>query len=179
MGWRRRKWCHGTLRHAVQHAQQSVHCVVFPVSELCTHCGMAQDFGITCCDTDHHKKRFVFCTNTAPVSSSIALCLVGFGVLSWFSNPVPRPVTVHCQCSDSTLEPLLVDQPRSNTRWSNGPSCSVCLRSRFVLGQRCSSRVVSLLGRHVQFGQGLTRAPLYEAPEGTVIRFPRPRSLSQ
>ena len=35
-------------------------------------------------------------------------------MLSWFSNPVPRPVAVHCQCSEPTLEPLLVDQPRSH-----------------------------------------------------------------
>ena len=38
-------WCPGTLRHAqVQHAQQSVPCLVFLASELCTHCWMAQDF---------------------------------------------------------------------------------------------------------------------------------------
>ena len=33
--------------------------------------------------------------------------------------------------------------------------------------------------RHIQFGQNFTRTPLYETPVGTVIRFPRPRSLSQ
>ena len=70
-------------------------CLVILASELCTHCGMAQvNFGIvfTCCDTDHHERGSCFAafvlTNTAPVSSSIALCLLGFGVLSWFSNPV-------------------------------------------------------------------------------------------
>ena len=35
-------WCHGTLRHAqVQHAQQSVPCLVVVVSGLCTHRCMA------------------------------------------------------------------------------------------------------------------------------------------
>ena len=125
--------------------------------------------------------------STAPASSYVALCLLGVGVLSWFSSPTPRPVAVHCQCADSSPEPLLVDQPRSHEVPSPGVEWPILLGVSvlsFCVG--CSGAAALFLPcgfaaswvRHVQYGQGPPRAPLYEAPEGTVIRFPRPRSLT-
>ena len=62
-----------------------------------------------CCDTDRHERGSCFpafvCCNTALVSSSVALCVLGFGVLSWFLSPDPGPVAVSCQCSGSSFEP--------------------------------------------------------------------------
>ena len=55
--------------------------------------------------------------------------LLGIVVDSSFSSPAPRPVTAHCQCSDSSLESMLVDQPQSHdvptpgVEWSRLARC--------------------------------------------------------
>ena len=108
------------------------------------------------------------------------------GVLSWLSSPDPGLVAVSCQCSDSSYEPLLVDQPRSHDVPAKGVGWAV------LLGVGALSLCAGCLGatalfipcgfvawgvRHVQSYPGLTRVPLYDAAEGAVIRYPRPHSL--
>ena len=111
-------------------------------------------------------------SNMASVSSSIALCLLGIVVLSWFSSSAPRPVTVHCQCSDSSLEPLLMVQPRNHDVPTPGVEWSELLVvSELSFCDGCAGASARFLPcgfaawcvRHIQFGQDLTRTPLYEA----------------
>ena len=112
---------------------------------------------ITCCDTDHHERgscfaAFVFTTRL--LSAHLFLCVCW--VLLW-SLGSRALLLDQLLCTASA-------QTRHSYRcwWINrgattfqrpalsGPSCSVCLCSRSVLGalvqQRCSSRVASLLG---------------------------------
>ena len=102
------------------------------------------------------------------VSSSMALCLLGIVVRSSFSSPAPRPVTAHCQCSDSSLDSMLVDRPQSH----DDPMWSVLLVVTVALFcDGCAGASAQFLPcgfaawymRHIQFGQDLTRTPLYEA----------------
>ena len=111
----------------------------------------------TCCDTDHHERgscfpAFVFTTRLLSAHPLRCVCWV------LVCSPGSRTLLLdQLLCTASA-------QTRHSNRccWTNrgvttfqrpalsGPSCSVCLCSRSVLGalvqQRCSSRVASLLG---------------------------------
>ena len=137
---------------------------------------MAQEFAIvfTRCDTDLHERgscfaAFVF--TTWLLSAHPLRCV--YWVLPpffWFSNPVLRPLTV--QCSDSSLEPLLVDQPRNHDVPTPGVEWTIWLGMSvlsFRSGYSGAAALMLLCGfsawcvRHFQFGQDLTRTLLYEA----------------
>ena len=112
---------------------------------------------LTCCDTDHHERGSCFAAfvlTTRLLSAHplrcvcwVLVCSLGSRTLflgQWLCSVSARSLlSNHCWWTNrgaTTFQrPVL-----------SGPSCSLCLRSRFVLGaqeqQRCSSRVVSLLG---------------------------------
>ena len=74
---------------------------------------------------------FVFTTRLLSAQPLRSVCWVLVCSLG-ARTPFSRPVAVHCQCSDSGLEPLLVDQPRNldvPTPGVSGPVCSVAARS--------------------------------------------------
>ena len=91
----------------------------------------------------------------SPVSLSITLCLLVFGVLSWsrtlFLVQQRCTVSVRSRLSNRCL---VTNRGATTFQRSalNRPSCSVCPCSRFVLDalvqQRCSSRVCSLEGAY-------------------------------
>ena len=168
-------------------------CHVVVVSGLCTHRCMAQVFLRSC-----SLVVTLIITKEVRVLPPLFLqhgacqlirCAVSVGF--WCALLVLEPCSSTSSCalsgSDSSLEPSLVDQPRSHDVPTPGVEWSVLLSvSVLSFCAGCSGAAALFLPcgfaawcvRHIQCGQGLTRTPLYEAPEGTVIRFPRPRSLT-
>ena len=166
------RWCHAVLvRHELRPRCSFRRCG----TDESTGCRIV----FTCCDTVLHERGSCFACQLIhyPVS-------IGFWCALLVLYPVPCPAALHCQCSESTLEPLLVDQPRSHDVPTFCVESSVLLGvSAFSFCAGCSGAAALFLPcvfsggceRHIQCGQDLTRTPLYKAPEGTIISFPRPR----